>query len=251
MQRFNDKVAFVTGAASGIGLATVKRLAQEGASVFACDINDALLQEELKGLIDSGLKITPHKLDVSDTAACQAAIAQAVKTYGQLDVLCNVAGIIFFAHFTEMKQQQWDKIIAINLTAVAVLCQAALPHLLKTKGNIVNVASTAAITGLPYNAAYCASKGGVLMLTKALAVEYASQSIRINAICPGGVNTPLAHNIQLPEDGNLEIFGRSMPLLPIIAEPEDIASSIAYLACDEARFITGADFVVDGGSTVV
>lgn len=251
MQRFNNKVAFVTGAASGIGLATVKRLAEEGANVFACDINEQLLQQELQGITTDGNSVVCKTLDVSDTKACQLTIEEAVSTFGQLDILCNVAGIIFFAHYTEMKQQQWDKIIAINLTAVAVLSQAAMPHLLKTTGNIVNVASIASLTGLAYNAAYCASKGGVLMLTKALAVEYAEKSIRINAICPGGVNTPLAQGISLPEDANMELFGRALPLLPMVAEPADIASGIAYLASDEARFITGTEFVVDGGQSAI
>lgn len=249
MQRFLGKVALVTGAASGIGLATVQRLAQEGAQVYACDINESLLSENVSALKAQGLDVTMKVIDVTDVEACRQAVAQAVEIYGKLDVVCNVAGALFFAHFTEMKQAQWDKLIAINLTAVAVICQAALPHLLKTKGNIVNVASTAASSGLAYNAAYCASKGGVLMLTKALAVEYAQHSVRINSVSPGGVNTPLAQNISFPEDANMELFGRAMPLLPMIAEPADIASTIAHIASDEARFMTGADVLVDGGTS--
>lgn len=251
MKRFEDKVAFVTGAASGIGLATVKQLAKEGASIFACDINGDLLQKEMAPLLEQNCNIKFKSLDVTDQKACQLAIEEAVETLGKLDVLCNVAGITFFSHFTEMKQEQWDNIIAINLTSVSVLSQAALPHLLKTKGNIVNVASIAALTGLAYNAAYCASKGGVLMLTKALAVEYADKNVRINAVCPGGVNTPLAQNISLPEDANMELFGRALPLLPMIAEPADIASGIAYIASEEARFITGTEFKIDGGQSAI
>lgn len=251
MGRFQGKTAFVTGAASGIGLATVKRLSEEGARVFACDINADLLAEEMDALTANGCTIFTKILDVTDSAACQAAIAEAVATFGKLDVLCNVAGIVSFAHYTDMTLSQWDKIIAINLTATAVLCQAAIPHLLASGGNIVNVASIAASSGLPYNAAYCASKGGVLMLTKALAVEYADRSLRVNAVSPGGVNTPLAKTVAFPERGNMEVFSRALPLLPMMAEPADIASAIAYLASDEARFITGAEMRVDGGTTAI
>lgn len=251
MDRFTNKVAFVTGAASGIGLATAKRLAQEGAKVYACDINDVLLESALADSKAEGLVIETRKLDVANVEACQAAVDEAVVLFGQLDVLCNVAGILFFEHYTEMKQSQWDSIVAINLTSVMVLSQTAIPHLLKTKGNIVNVSSIAALAGLPYNAAYCATKGGVSMLTKALAVEYASQSLRVNAVCPGGVNTPLAQNMQLPEGADMNLFGRALPLLPMISEPEDIASSIAYLASEEARFITGVEFALDGGQSAI
>lgn len=251
MKRFQGKTAFVTGAASGIGLATVKRLAEEGAQVYACDINAALLEEEMNALSAQGGAIIARPLDVTDSDACQAAIAEAVARFGKLDVLCNVAGILFFAHYTDMTLNQWNRIIAINLTATAMLCQAAIPHLLKTKGNIVNVASIAASSGLPYNAAYCASKGGVLMLTKALAVEYADRSLRVNAVSPGGVNTPLASAVSFPEGASMDVFGRALPLLPMMAEPADIAGTIAYLASDEARFITGAEMLVDGGTTAI
>jgi meso-butanediol dehydrogenase/(S,S)-butanediol dehydrogenase/diacetyl reductase len=251
MQRFQGKVAFVTGAASGIGLATAQRLAQEGARVYASDVNEAVLRDEMGKLTAQGFEITARALNVADSAACQAAIAEAVEIYGHLDVVCNVAGISVFSHFIEMKLSDWDKVIAINLTSVAVICQAALPHLLKTKGNIVNVASTAALVGLPYNAAYCASKAGVLMLTKSLAVDMAEHSVRINAVCPGGVNTPLAQSVVLPENTNFQVLGRAFPLLPTMGEPSEIAGSIAYLASSEARYITGSHLVIDGGQTII
>jgi NAD(P)-dependent dehydrogenase (short-subunit alcohol dehydrogenase family) len=251
MQRFQGKVAFVTGAASGIGLATAQRFAEEGAHVFACDMNEASLQEEMAKLIAQGQSVTVRGLNVTDSAACQAAVAEAVAVYGQLDILCNVAGISLFSHFIDMKLSAWDKVIAVNLTSVAVLCQAALPHLLKTQGNIVNVASTAALVGLPYNAAYCASKAGVLMLTKSLAVDFAEQGVRVNAVCPGGVNTPLAQNVTLPENTNMSVLSRAFPLLPMMADASEIAASIAYLASVEARYVTGSHLVIDGGQTAI
>lgn len=250
-QRFQGKVAFVTGAASGIGLATVQRLAREGAKVYAADLNEALLQDEMGKLAAEGLAVSAHRLNVVDTPACQAAIAEAVELYGQLDILCNIAGISLFSHFIDMKLSDWDKVIAINLTSVMVLCQAALPHLLKTKGNIVNVASTASLVGLPYNAAYCASKAGVLMLTKSIAVDMAEHSVRVNAVCPGGVNTPLTQGVVLPENTNFQVLGRAFPLLPTMGDPSEIAGSIAYLASDEARYITGSHLVIDGGQTII
>jgi meso-butanediol dehydrogenase/(S,S)-butanediol dehydrogenase/diacetyl reductase len=250
-QRFEGKVAFVTGAASGIGLATVQRLAREGASVYACDLNEAVLHEEMAKLTAEGRTVTARALNVTDSAACQGAIAEAVQVYGQLDVLCNVAGISLFSHFIDMKLSDWDKVIAINLTSVMVLSQAALPHLLQSKGNIVNVASTASLVGLPYNAAYCASKAGVLMLTKSLAVDMAEHSVRVNAVCPGGVNTPLTQGVVLPENTNFQVLGRAFPLLPTMGDPAEIAGSIAYLASEEARYITGSHLVIDGGQTII
>lgn len=250
-QRFEGKVAFVTGAASGIGLATAQRLAREGASVYACDLNDAVLQDEMAKLGAEGRTVTARALNVTDSAACQAAIADAVQIYGKLDVLCNVAGISLFSHFIDMKLSDWDKVIAINLTSVMVLSQAALPHLLQSKGNIVNVASTASLVGLPYNAAYCASKAGVLMLTKSLAVDMAEHSVRVNAVCPGGVNTPLSQGVVLPENTNFQVLGRAFPLLPTMGDPGEIAGSIAYLASEEARYITGSHLVIDGGQTII
>lgn len=250
-QRFQGKVAVVTGAASGIGLATAQRLAREGATVYAADLNDAQLREEMDKLAAEGHTITARKLNVMDSAACQAAIAEAVEIHGRLDILCNVAGISLFSHFIDMKLSDWDRVIAINLTSVMVLSQAALPHLLKTKGNIVNVASTASLVGLPYNAAYCASKAGVLMLTKSMAVDMAEHSVRINAVCPGGVNTPLAQSVVLPENTNFQVLGRAFPLLPTMGDPSEIAGSIAYLASDEARYITGSHLVIDGGQTII
>jgi meso-butanediol dehydrogenase/(S,S)-butanediol dehydrogenase/diacetyl reductase len=140
--------------------------------------------------------------------------------------------------------------IAVNLSGVFFMCQAAMPHLLETKGNIVNMASSAAIVGQVYNTAYCASKGGVNLLTKALAVEFASRGVRVNAVCPGGVNTPLTQNFRVPENPDGALFSRLSSLVQPMAEAGEIAGAVAYLASAEARFITGDSLTIDGGQTV-
>jgi meso-butanediol dehydrogenase / (S,S)-butanediol dehydrogenase / diacetyl reductase len=251
MRRFADKVAMVTGAASGIGRATAQRLAEEGARVFACDINAVQLRQHVDALRDAGLEVRAHVFDVRDSGACRAAVQQAVTAYGGLDVLCNIAGVALFKALPEITEEAWDDIVAVNLTSIFVLSQAAMPQLLARKGNIVNVASTAGIVGVPYSPAYSATKGGVLLFTKSLAAEYTRRGVRVNAICPGGVNTPLIQGFALPEGADMDLVGRVMPLTPFNAEPEEIAAAIAYIASDEARFMSGTGFVIDGGQTAI
>ncbi len=248
MQRFNNKVAFITGAASGIGRATAVRLAEEGASVMLADINEQGLAQTRQLIEDNAGVAATIRLDVSNRAECQQAIAVVVEQFGHLDVLCNIAGIFKSARMTEIEEEDWNRMVAINLNSVFFLSQAAMPHLISSKGNIVNMASTAALVGQIYNAMYCATKGAVVMLSKSMAVEYAKAGVRVNALCPGGVNTPLTANISLPEDADMELFMRMMPLLDI-AEADEIAAAIAYLASDEARYVTGTAFAIDGGQT--
>ncbi|WP_116364963.1 SDR family NAD(P)-dependent oxidoreductase [Parahaliea mediterranea] len=251
MQRFDNKVAFITGAASGIGLASAKRLGGEGARLFACDINAEGLASEMAVLRDSGVEVTTRVLDVSDDADCAAAVAECVAAYGQLDILCNIAGMVCTSHFAELTVERWRRVMDVNINSVFALSLAAIPHLLESGGNIVNIASTAGIAGLPYNSAYCASKAAVLNFSRALATEYAGRGVRVNAVCPGGVNTPLIRNAQAPEGADLALFGRMSPLTPYMAEPEEIAGAVAYLASAEARFVTGSALVIDGGQTAI
>jgi meso-butanediol dehydrogenase/(S,S)-butanediol dehydrogenase/diacetyl reductase len=246
-QRFTDKVALVTGAGSGIGRATAIRLAQEGAAVYMADIDgDAL--EETVGLLPEGSQYRCGTLDVSDRAACKQLVADTVAEFGRLHVLCNIAGIATCEHFTDISEETWNKVIGVNLNGVFFLSQAAMPHLVESRGNIINMSSSAGRTGQAYNAAYCSAKAGVLMMSKALAVEFASKGVRVNAICPGAVSTSLSQNFQAPEDADTNLFMRLMPLLPM-AEAEEIAAAVAYLASDEARFVTGVEFAIDGGQT--
>lgn len=248
MRRFEGKVVMVTGAGSGIGRATARRFAAEGARVSASDINAKGLEETMGSLEGSGHH--SQILDVSQSAACSAAVEATVAACGRLDVLCNVAGIAGAYRLDEISDALWERMLGINLSGPFFMARAAMPHLLQTRGNIVNIASTAALVGQVYNAPYCASKGGLNMLTKALAVEFAKQGVRVNAVCPGAVHTALTEGFRVPENPDLELFSRLSPLVQPMAEPEEIAAAVAYLASDEARFMTGESLTIDGAQTV-
>jgi len=240
-ERFIGKVAIVTGAASGIGRATAERLAAEGATVVGVD-------RDGDGLSGSAGMAETHVHDVTDPDADRQLVDDVAATHGRLDVLCNVAGVLRFAHAADHTREDWDRTMAVNLSAPWFLMQAALPHLEATRGNVVNVASAAGLVGQAYTAAYCASKHGLVGLTKSLAVEYASRKVRVNAVCPGQVDTNLLADFQFPEGADEQLLAKLLPLLRG-AHPEEIATLIAYLASDDARYVTGAAWPVDGGQT--
>lgn len=246
MRRFEGKVALVTGAASGIGHATVLRLAGEGAAVMATDVNDAGLQELVAASAATGGKLATQSCDVSDFSQAQAAVEAAVATFGGLDVLCNIAGIGTFMNTSEVTPEQWGRVIGVNLTGTFFMSQAALPHLLERRGAIVNMGSTASLIGQAYSAAYCASKGGVLQLTKSMAVEFARQGLRVNCLCPGGVTTPLAAGFRPPAGADIDLI-RRLVLVAEKCQPGEIAAAVAYLASEEARYVNGAFLSIDGG----
>ena len=247
MQRFDNKVALVTGAASGIGRATAIRLAAEGAAVFLADINQDGLAETVAAL-PAGSSSATFELNVTDSAACAAAVEACVSTMGKLDILCNIAGIAICDNLTNITDEQWHRAVGINLDGVFFMCRAALPHLLQSRGNIVNMSSSAGLVGQAYNSAYCATKAGVLMFSKSLAIEYGKQGVRVNAVCPGFVKTPLSANFNMPEDVDMDLMAKLMPLSEG-AEPGEVAASVAYLASDEARFVTGIALPIDGAQT--
>ena len=232
MKRFEGKVALVTGAASGIGKATAVRLAEEGATVVTLDVAD-------------GVDI---KCDISDEQQVADAMAAIIAKHDRLDVLCNVAGVLRSDHTHELKLADWDRIIRITLTGTFLVCRAAIPHLLKTKGNIVNTSSTSALGSHPWMAAYAASKGGILSMTRVIAIEYAKQGLRANCVCPGGIATPLHGQFQMPKGSDPDLLRGAMPLTGKYAGPEHAASVIAFLASDDARYITGEDIRADGGA---
>ncbi|WP_372763860.1 SDR family NAD(P)-dependent oxidoreductase [Litorivivens sp.] len=243
MERFSGKRVLVTGAASGIGRACAEHFAQEGASLYLCDMNAA----GLKAVADSlDARVFCSVLDVSDATACTAAVADAVDQLGGLDVLCNIAGIALTHHFHEITDDQWHKILNINVSSVVYLSRAALPHLVKSKGNIVNMSSIAGLMGQAYTSAYCATKGAVIMLTKSIALEYVKQGVRCNAVCPGGVQTDLAKNFSAPEDIDFSLMSRYMPLGEM-AEAGDVAKTVLFLASDDASQINGVAMPLDGG----
>lgn len=247
-KRFDDKVVFVTGAGSGIGRATALRLGEEGARLFACDIDAGGLQSLEADAKSADITIDTHVLDVSDGEACRQAVAQCVDACGRIDVLCNIAGISRLDHVANFDDDFWNRMLGVNLSSVFFLSQAAMPHLLESKGCIVNMASTAGLGGQAYNSPYCATKAGVVALTKSMALEFAAGGVRVNAVCPGGVKTPLLMATKMPEGANPKLFGKLMPFLPL-GEAEEIATAVAFLASEDARYVTGVAFPVDGGQT--
>ena len=246
--RFSGKAAVITGAASGIGRAVALRLAGEGARVLAHDLNAAGLDETARLAKDAGGEILVRAGDVSSRDECFAAVEQAVTELGRLDVLGNIAGIARGEHFVDVPEADYRKMMGVNVDGYFFLSQAAVPHLLESNGSIVNIASNAGIQGQAYTVAYCASKGAVIMMTKALAMEFAKTHLRVNAIAPGGVNTSLVAGYQMPADVDWNLVGRYTGQRAM-ATPEDIAALFAFVASDEARNIHGAILSCDGGLT--
>ncbi|MFP6626323.1 MAG: SDR family NAD(P)-dependent oxidoreductase [Deltaproteobacteria bacterium] len=247
--RFSGKAALVTGTASGIGRETALRLAAEGAEVFCTDVAEEGLNATVADISEAGGKAIGSLCDVSDPDACKAAVAAAVAAFGKLDLLANIAGIAIFDHCTELSVEQWSRVLAINLSGTFFMSQAAVPHLLDSGGNIVNMASSAGLAGMAYGAAYCASKGGVVLLTKSMGVELAHRGVRVNCICPGGVATPLTINLRFPEDASPSLMERMRAPDTRFAQPAEIAALVAYLGSDEARHVNAAAVAIDAGQT--
>ena len=241
----------VTGAASGIGRATTERMAAEGATVVAVDRDADGLAATEKAVADAGTTgdgVTGLTADVGDPATAAEAVALATGRHGRLDAVVNNAGILRFEHSHEVAAEDWDRVLRVNLTGTFQFCQAALPVMVAAgTGAIVNVASTAAQFGHAWAAAYAASKGGVLALTRTLAVEYAKQGVRVNAVCPGSIDTPIIGAFNVPEGADANLVRRIMS--PVGSSgPEPVAAAIAYLASDDASHVNGADLRVDGGT---
>jgi NAD(P)-dependent dehydrogenase (short-subunit alcohol dehydrogenase family) len=248
-RRFEGRIAIVTGAASGIGRATAIRLASEGAAVACLDVMAEGVEETAQALGVLGAKTLAQRCDVTSESDVRHSVERTNVELGRPDVLCNVAGIGTFAHTTEMALEKWNQILAVNLTGTFLMVREVLPLMLApNQGSIVNVASTAGLVGSAYSAAYCASKGGVVMMTKALAIEYAGRGVRVNAVAPGGVETPLIANFGLPPGGDPKHFERIMSRMGM-CRPEQVASAIAFLASEESAYTTGAVLAVDGGVT--
>ncbi|MET0728496.1 MAG: SDR family oxidoreductase [Acidimicrobiales bacterium] len=243
--RFDGKVALITGAGSGMGRAITIRLCEEGASVLAVDVNEAGLQET-RAMAPGDVSTRPA--DLSDPSACAHAVAACVADLGGLDVLGNVAGVFVAEHVTDVSLEQYRRIMGVNLDACFFLSQAAVPHLLERGGNIVNIASNAGLHGVPYSVVYCMSKGGVIQLTRALAVEFLKKPLRVNAIAPAGTNTGITASPQFPAGVDPTLLGR-MAGHRGLAEPEEVAALFAFIASDEARSITGAVYTIDNGLT--
>ncbi len=245
--RFSGKVAVVTGAGSGIGRATAMRLAGEGAMVIGSDIDAGGLESTVE-MIGEGAGFHPVISDVRSRDACHELVASAVADHGRLDVLCNIAGVARGHRVGDVDQEVWDLILRVNVEGVFWMSQAALPHLESSGGCIVNMASNAGLMGQAYTVPYCASKGAVVLMTKAMAMEAMRTGVRVNAVAPGGVETNLAASFGFPDRADMELVGRCMGFRGM-AQADDIASAVAYLASDEAHRIHGAVLSIDAGLT--
>jgi NAD(P)-dependent dehydrogenase (short-subunit alcohol dehydrogenase family) len=249
MTRFTDRAAIVTGAASGLGAAVARRLAAESALVTCLDLDEAGAAATAASIADTGGRARAHACDVTDEASVADAVEAAASDHGRPTVLVNAAGVLRFSHSTETTLAEWNLVVGVNLTGTFLVCRATLPHLLDGGGTIVNIASTAGIRGHAYAAAYCASKGGVIQLTRELAEEYKARGVRVNAVAPGGMRTPMVANLEIPDGAEMRLLLKHTSPLGE-AEPDEIATTVAFVASDDAAFMTGSVVTVDGGITV-
>ena len=247
MQRLAENVVMVTGAGSGIGRASAIRAAAEGAAVYCLDIDQESAESAAQEIVDAGGRALASSCDISDAAAVKACVADCVSQLGGLHALVNMAGILRFDDTEQLSLDSWQRVLDINLTGTLLLCRAALPHLVASGGSIVNAASTAALSGLPCGAAYSASKGGVLAMTRSIAVEYAKRGVRANCVCPGDIKTDMTRGIDFPENMDYSLMGRISSLTGAKGA-EVVAGVIAMLISADGAHITGEDIRVDGGT---
>jgi meso-butanediol dehydrogenase / (S,S)-butanediol dehydrogenase / diacetyl reductase len=236
------KLVFVTGASSGLGAAPPRLQTRQGATVFGIGRD-----EERLAAVFADIEHGTHAVvDIAGPQACKDAIEQCVRELGGLDVLINIAGRHQMRRTESMTDDDWDQDLAVNLNGPFHLCRAALPHLLERGGNIVNVSSIAGVEGQAYSAGYCAAKHGLIGLTRALAVEYTADRLRVNAVCPGGMLTPQIEQFTAPENPNYDLIMRTASPRGMM-QPADVASVIAFLASDAAAAVHGAVYRVDNG----
>ena len=241
MKRFKDKVVLVTGAGSGIGRSTALRMDAEGATLIIIDINEDEIIKTKSMLKNK--QSTAKVLDISNLAD----VKNFFKGLNKLDALINVAGILRFDNSHEVQIDDWEKILNVNLTGTFFMCSYALPLLLKSKGAIVNVSSSAALGSHAWTAAYSASKGGISAFSKTLAVEYGMEGLNVNCVCPASIETPMSTNPDMPKDIDTRLLKKIMPIDGVNRSPDEIASTIAFLASEDAIHINGINLRVDGG----
>jgi len=242
MAQLTGKVALVTGASSGLGAAVAQLFAQRGATVFGVARDTGRMSAVFESVPGGSFA----SADITSPQACRDAVEQCVQRFGRLDVLVNAAGFHQMRHTAEVTDDDWAYDLAANLSGPFYLCRAALPHLLKSAGNIVNVSSVAGVEGEVYSAGYCAAKHGIVGLTRALAVEFTRERLRVNVVCPGGMLTPQVTEFAAPEDADFKLIMRIAAPRGLM-EPHDVATVIAFLASDDAAAVHGTVYVIDNG----
>lgn len=248
--QLRDKVALITGGASGIGRATAMLFAREGAAIVIADVNDSAAQVVVDEISRSGHHAVLQHCDVTRSADCKRAIDDVIERFGRLDILFNNAGIIRRATVTELSEPDWDRVMAVNVKSIYLMSHYAVPIMAKQGGGvIINTASGWGLTGGAKAAVYCASKGAVVLLTKAMAVDHGPQNIRVNCICPGDTDTNMLRSEaqQLGEANDRFLAEAAHRPLGRVGKPEEIAQAALYLASDAASFVTGTALIVDGG----
>ncbi|RMD81605.1 MAG: SDR family oxidoreductase [Candidatus Dadabacteria bacterium] len=249
--RLKGKVAYVTGAAGGIGAAAARAMAREGAALVLADVQEQGVESLARELRQGGAKVLEQVVDVSRSADVEAMVSACLSEFGRLDVAFNNAGVFAAGDgsVTETSEDVWDHVLAVNLKGVFLGCKYAIPAMLDSGGgSIINTASFVALMGAAVSqSAYTASKGGVLALTREIAVEFARRGIRANALCPGPIETPLLAELLRDEAARQRRYVH----IPMgrLGRPEEIAAAVVFLASDESSYVTGAEFVVDGGIT--
>jgi NAD(P)-dependent dehydrogenase (short-subunit alcohol dehydrogenase family) len=248
MKRLEDRVTVITGAGSGLGRATARLLAQEGAKVVVADINRGAAEETAQSIQDEGGVAIMVHMDVRNASDAERLIRTTVDQFGRVDVLVNNAGIASDGSVVELTEEQWDQVMGTNLKGMFLCSKYAIREMQRQQsGNIVCVSSASGVMGQPDQVAYNVSKHGVIGLVRCMACDHARDGIRVNAICPGLMNTEILAGV--PE-ATLAVW-RSKNLLNRAAEPLEVAYAILHLACDESSFTTGSVFLVDGGTTTV
>jgi len=257
--KLRDRVAIITGAGSGIGRATALLFAKEGARIVVADLDPKKGEETVNAIRRDGGQSLLIETDVTRSSSIETAVSKTISHFGRVDILHNSAGVDIFvinpkADGTAVGtlEEDWDKLLAINLKGTFLFCKFTLPHMMKQKsGVILNMGSEYGLVGGLASAAYCASKGGVVMLTKQMAIDYAPYNIRVNCICPCNVDTPLMEKGLATSEDPKAARQTWMNIMPLrrFSKPEEIATAALYLASDDASFITGTSFIIDGGVT--
>jgi NAD(P)-dependent dehydrogenase (short-subunit alcohol dehydrogenase family) len=245
-----NKVALITGGASGIGRAAAELFAREGAAVIIVDINVEAGQAAVDNIAALRGRAAFESADVTLAADCKRVVERAITGFGKIDVLFNNAGIIRRATVLDLREEDWDRVMSVNVKSIYLLSREVIPHMQKAGGgSIINTASGWGLTGGAKAAVYCASKGAVVLLTKAMAVDHGPQNIRVNCICPGDTDTDMLRREAAQLGENAERFLAEAAKRPLgrVGTPEEIAQAALYLASDASSFVTGTALVVDGG----